>query len=219
MSKDTTSINTNSGIDLTGVRCNSNKVYFEMDVLPILRQNCAISGCHGAGTYEEGVNMENYQKIISTGKVKAGNPGESELYEVITTSKQNDVMPPPSMAKLTTAQIATISKWIQQGAKNETCNPNYGLPAACSTEGVTYSGVVKKIIDKQCIGCHKSTNISGGVRLDNYDYLLASVNKGDFLASIQWAQGYVKMPYNGSKLDTCSINKIKKWIDEGAKNN
>ncbi len=204
-------------IDSTGTRCDTTKVYFDLDVKPIIAQNCAISGCHAAGTYSDGVNLENYEKIIATGEVKANNLN-SKFYKVITTTKPSDVMPPPPQQKLNTAQINTIAKWIQQGAKNETCNPNYGLPLGCKKEGTTYSGFVKKIIDAQCIGCHKSSNQSGGINLEGYDNVKENVSNGKFFNSISWTALYVNMPLNGNKLDTCTLNKIKFWIDNGAKN-
>jgi len=33
----------------------SNIVYFDKDILPILNSNCAMSGCHDAGTAAEGI--------------------------------------------------------------------------------------------------------------------------------------------------------------------
>lgn len=215
---DTSIVNPGPQYDSTGVKCDSNIVYFEKDILPILRQNCAYSGCHGGGTYEDGVNLENYQKTISTAKVKAFNLSGSELYEVITTSKQSDVMPPPPNARLTASQIALIAKWINQGAKNEICNPNYGQPIACADQGITYSGFVQKIVNNQCVACHKATNASGGVRLDSYNGVLASVQNGGFLGSIEGKPTFTKMPLNANPLDTCTVNKIKNWISNGAKN-
>jgi hypothetical protein len=215
---DTVVINPPILIDSTGVKCDSTKIYFDVDVKPIIAQNCAISGCHAAGTYSDGVNLENYQKIIATGKIKA-NDLNSKFYNAITTNDTDDVMPPPPSKKLSNDQINIISLWIQQGAKNETCNPNYGLPLGCKTENTTYSGFVKKIIDSQCIGCHKSSNPSGGINLEGYSNVKISVDNGKFFNSINWVSSYVKMPLNGSKMDTCTLNKIKYWIDNGAKNN
>lgn len=215
---DTTPVDPGPQFDSTGVPCDSNIVYFEKDILPILRQNCAYSGCHGGGSSAEGVNLENYAKTISTGKVRAFNTSGSELYKVITTTKQKDLMPPPPNAKLTTDQINLIAKWINQGAKNEICNPNYGQPVACADHGVTYSGFVQKIVNNQCVACHKASNPSGGVRLDSYDAVLTSVQNGGFLGSIEGKPTFTKMPYNANSLDTCTVNKIKNWISNGAKN-
>ena len=218
MSIDTTPIDPGPQIDSSGVKCDSNVVYFEKDIMPILRQNCAYSGCHGGGTYEDGVNLETYQKTITTGKVRAFNPNNSELYEVLVTNKQSERMPPAPNAKLTTDQINLVAKWINQGAKNEICNPNYGQPIACNDQGVTYSGFVKKIIDNQCVACHKASNQSGNVRLDTYDAVFTSVENGSFMGTIESKPTFVRMPFNANPLDTCTVNKIKNWITNGAKN-
>lgn len=216
---DTTDNNQSSGIDSSGVPCDSNVIYFENDVFPIIKKSCAISGCHGGGTHEEGVNLENYQAIMNTAKVKPGQPSKSELYEVITKTKPSDVMPPPPQSKLTSAEIKIIQNWILQGAKNNVCNENYGKPKACDASNTTYSGFVKKIVENNCVGCHKGNAASGGIKLDTYDNLLINVNNGKFFGSLNWDYGYVKMPYNQNKFDSCSIKKIKNWIDNGAKNN
>jgi hypothetical protein len=204
-------------LDSSGIKCDTNIVYFEKDVMPIIRQSCAITGCHAGGTYEDGVNLENYAKIISTGKVKANNLN-TDFYKVITTTKESDVMPPPPNTKLAKSQIDIIAKWINQGAKNLTCNPNYGLPLGCKKENTTYNNFVKKVVQDQCIGCHKSTNASGGINLEGYDNVKKNVDSGKFFGSITWNYAYVKMPLNSGKLDSCTINKIKFWIDNGAKN-
>ena len=80
----------------------------------------------------------------------------------------------------------------QPGAKNEICNPNYGQPIACAAEGITYSGYVQKIVNNQCVVCHKASNPSGGIRLDSYDAVLASVQNGGFLGSIEGKPTFTK---------------------------
>ena len=211
--------NGNQEIDSSGVPCDPNTIYFENDVFPIIKKNCAISGCHGGGTYSDGVNLESYQAIMNTGKVRPGQPDKSEIYEAITETKQSKVMPPLPQTRLTSQEINIISSWIIQGAKNNVCNTNYGKPKACDSANTTYSGFVKKIIDNNCVSCHKGTAASGGIKLDTYDNLLINVNNGKFFGSLNWENGYKKMPFNQNKLDTCTTNKIKNWIDNGAKNN
>ena len=67
----------------TGTPCDPNIVYFERDILPILTTNCAFAGCHNATSASDGVKLDNYQNVISTGKVKAFKPNDSKLYKVI----------------------------------------------------------------------------------------------------------------------------------------
>jgi uncharacterized membrane protein len=203
--------------DSTGVKCDPNEVYFEKDVYPIIKRSCAVTGCHGGGSTADGVNLDNYTKIIATGGIRAGNPSGSKFFTVLTASGSK-LMPPPPTPKLTTTEIAIINKWITAGAKNVVCNPNFGNPIGCDTTTVTYSGTIKKIMDDECVGCHKATLNYASIRVDTYDGLKAAVAKPSFIGSIKWSAGYVKMPQGRSQLDACTINKINKWIKNGAKN-
>src|SRR5690349_2132712 len=51
---------TGNPIDTTdhGTPCDPNVVYFEMSILPLLKSNCAKSGCHDAITHEEGIVLD-----------------------------------------------------------------------------------------------------------------------------------------------------------------
>ena len=82
---DTTPIDPGPQFDSTGSNVIQTLSILKKTSLPILRQNCA-SGCHGGGTYKEGVNLENYQKQYQLGKMYvAFNTAGSELYKVIVT--------------------------------------------------------------------------------------------------------------------------------------
>jgi hypothetical protein len=48
---------------------------------------------------------------------------------------------------------------------------------------------------------------------------MKSVNNGKLMGSITWASGFSPMPKNASKMPDCEIQKIQKWIDQGALNN
>src|SRR5687768_3675207 len=64
--------------------CSPDSVYFNRDILPLLSSNCAASGCHDAGSAQDGVILTDYQKIMGTGKIKPGDPFDSDLFQVIT---------------------------------------------------------------------------------------------------------------------------------------
>jgi hypothetical protein len=193
--------------------CDSNIVYFERDILPILNSNCAMSGCHDPGTAEEGVILNNYQNIIRTGKVVPYNTSSSDLYEVITETRLDKLMPPPPKSKLSPTQIALIAKWINQGAQNLYCDNG-----TCDTTNITYSGKVVNIIKNNCSGCHNATLASGGINVDNYQGLSVIAANGKLVGSIEGLQGFIAMP-QGRKLDSCSIKQIKIWVNKGYPNN
>ena len=98
--------------------CSPDTVYFLNEIMPIISSNCTMSGCHDNISHAEGVNLTTYTNIMRY--VKAGNAGNSKLYEVIIKTG-GDRMPPSPMAPLTSVQKAFIQKWINQGAKNNNC--------------------------------------------------------------------------------------------------
>lgn len=199
-----------------GIPCDPDTVYFEKDILPILISNCAMSGCHNSASHEDGVILDGYQNVVNTGEVSPFNPGGSELYEAITETDPEDRMPPPPAAALTAEQKALIAKWINQGAQNLTCNPNYGQ---CDTLNVKYAGFIKPVIDTYCKGCHSGNSPSGGINLSTYNGVKTIALNGQLIGSISWANGFSKMPQGGNKLDDCTIAKFEAWITEGAPEN
>ena len=93
--------------------------------------------------------------------------------------------------------------------------------ANCDTTNVTYSITIRSILQTySCLGCHSGTGASGGnIILDNFNSVKTYAQNGRLYGSINHAPGYVAMPQGGSKLSSCNILKIKKWIDLGMLNN
>lgn len=189
--------------------CSADTVYFQQQVLPIFISNCAMSGCHDAATHEEGLTLNSYSNIMAGG-IRAGNPGNSKLYRVITDGS----MPPQPYSKLSQDQISLLNKWITQGAKNNSC-----VDAACDTANVTFASSIKPIVANQCQGCHSGSSAGGGYDLTTYTGIKAVVDNGKLWGSVNFLTGYSAMPKGGTRLSTCALTKIKKWIDAGAPNN
>lgn len=195
--------------------CDPNIVYFENEVLPIFSSNCAIPGCHDALTAQDGVMLENYLSIMSTGDVEQNNPFDSEVYEVIIETDPSDLMPPPSSGlSLSAEEISTIYDWIDQGALNNSC-----ADLSCDSTNVTFQQVILPIINTHCAGCHGGSNPQGGISLSSYANIKAKVDDGGLGGSINHQAGFVAMPYNQNQLSTCKIAQINKWINDGAPNN
>jgi len=187
-------------------------VCFEDQVLPLIRSNCAISGCHDAGS-DEGPTLTNYENISEY--VVPGKPNKSELFKVITaTSLLVEFMPPSPREPLTISQINLINIWILQGALNNSC-----LLIPCDTAEVNYSAEIFPIIDTYCKGCHSGNDPSGGIHLENHEQIAAVALNGKLFGSVSFAGGYVPMPYQGDMLPECYVAMIKKWVDAGAPNN
>ncbi|MFN8353850.1 MAG: cytochrome c [Spirosomataceae bacterium] len=82
-------------------------VTFAANIKPIIDGNCV--GCHGRGLNSGNINLESYAAI----KIVANN---GKLYGSITYSSGYKGM--PQGGKLTDCEIATIKKWIDNGALN-----------------------------------------------------------------------------------------------------
>jgi hypothetical protein len=195
-----------------GIPCSPDSVYFERDILPVLTQNCAYSGCHNAITHADDVVLDSYANAKK--EVKVGNASQSELYKVIISTAANKVMPPPPAAKLPAASIALIKKWIDQGAKDLKCDDK----PICDTINVSYNNFVKPSL-AACVTCHKTGRDFGGINLESYETVKASIAFGKLLGSIRWTDGFLPMPLEGTKLPDCTIRKISAWVEQGAKNN
>jgi len=89
----------------------------------------------------------------------------------------------------------------------------------CEAATTTSFTDVITILNKYCNSCHSGTSASGGIRLDQYNYVKTYVDNGKLMGSIKWTSGYSPMPQNSSKLSTCDIDKIQAWITAGALNN
>jgi len=89
----------------------------------------------------------------------------------------------------------------------------------CDTSAVTYSLSVKPIMDASCNGCHSTAVAESGVILDTHASLKGFADSGSLLGVIRHETGYSMMPKGGSKLSSCNISIIAKWIADGTPNN
>lgn len=203
------------GMDTTmvGIPCDPNIVYFQNDILPILIGSCAFSGCHDGASATDGVVLDNYDDVINTAQVEAFNLSDSKLYEVITDDDPDEMMPPSE--KLDNESINFIALWILQGAENSECDEEQD----CDKENISYSGYVQEVFSTSCNACHSTSAAFGGVILDTYADVVVEVENGKLYGAINWDEGFERMPQGQDQLDSCTIIKIKSWIDDGAQDN
>jgi mono/diheme cytochrome c family protein len=97
------------------------KVDFNTDIRPILSDNCF--QCHGPDpeTRESDLRLDTREGAVADlggyAALVPGEPEESELWSRVNSEDPYERMPPPDTEKkLTPAQIATIRRWIEQGA-------------------------------------------------------------------------------------------------------
>jgi hypothetical protein len=190
--------------------CSFDTIYFVKEILPIFQTQCATSGCHDENSAADGIILNNYVDIIKTGEIKAFDINNGGIYKSITEADVDKIMPPG--ASLTPEQINAIKVWINQGALNNDCRNK------CFSDSFSFSKEIWPIIDGSCAGCHRGSNPFGGVSLTSYNQIKINVDNGRFLAAILHQSGVKPMPPGGS-LDSCSIEKVKKWVAAGAPNN
>jgi hypothetical protein len=171
-----------------------------------------MSGCHDAISHKEGVILTDYTNISR--EVKVSSPTSSDLYKCLNETG-DERMPPAPSAEFNIAQKSLLLKWIQQGAKNNTCSNT----ATCDTVNVTFSASVLPVLKTYCVGCHSAASPSAGIDLSTYAAVKVYAANGRLMGSITHAIGYKPMPSSTSKLGACEINQIKAWITKGILNN
>ncbi|HZL56418.1 MAG TPA: DUF1549 domain-containing protein, partial [Bryobacteraceae bacterium] len=86
-------------------------VDFARDVQPIFEQRCAV--CHGPKQHLSGLRLDDRDSALRV--IRPGHSADSRLIQMIKGST-GKVMPPVG-AKLTDGQIATLTRWIDEGAR------------------------------------------------------------------------------------------------------
>jgi len=99
----------------------------------------------------------------------------------------------------------------------------------CDTSNVTFSLSVTPILQENCYECHSNSNAASHLTFKLQDYadvkpralLDGSHMGGSLLGAISHAAGYKPMPYpaGASKIPSCKITIIQKWIDSGSPDN
>ena len=98
------------------------EVDFSRDVQPILSDRCFL--CHGpdANKREAGLRLdvrESALRELPSGRVAIvpGKPEQSEMLRRLTAHDDKERMPPPaSKLAVTAAEVATLRRWVAQGA-------------------------------------------------------------------------------------------------------
>ncbi len=97
-------------------------IHFDRDIRPILSANCF--ACHGpdAGKRKANLRLDTREGLFGSGKSGAiaatpRQPEASGLLKRVASHDKDELMPPPKTGKqLTSAQIALLRRWIEEGA-------------------------------------------------------------------------------------------------------
>lgn len=95
-------------------------VSFSREILPILSDNCF--QCHGPDEQARKGKLRLDQKQdalkLENAVIAPGKSEQSELYRRVASRDPDEVMPPPKANRpLSTAQIALLKRWIDEGAR------------------------------------------------------------------------------------------------------
>ncbi len=108
------------------------------------------------------------------------------------------------------------------------------LLAACGQKEVSFKADVQPILKQFCVECHVvggQGQEKSGLLVDSYENLMkgtrfgAVVKPGDTLTSAMImliegrADASISMPHGKSALPKQAIDLLKKWVEQGAKNN
>jgi hypothetical protein len=112
-------------VDGSDAQQKTGPIQFNRDIRPIFSDNCY--ACHGPDHNKRKAGLrldrkdEAFKELESGGfAIVPGNPSQSQLYRLVTTSDEDDRMPPIKTGKhLSQSQKLTLRTWIQQGASWE----------------------------------------------------------------------------------------------------
>ena len=109
---------------------------FDEQVLPVLQKNCVT--CHGASQQMAGYDMRTRESALRGGAagvaVVPGKPDDSPLYRRVSGVQQPAM---PLGGKLTQSEIATLRRWIEEGAHWSAAAASVDTPAAPKAAGIS----------------------------------------------------------------------------------
>jgi mono/diheme cytochrome c family protein len=89
----------------------------------------------------------------------------------------------------------------------------------CNTTFVTFQLTIRPILNNNCIVCHSGESPANGLDYTKYSDVLMVASDGRLVGAINHRAGFEPMPRFAPKLPSCEIQKIEKWVNEGALNN
>ena len=101
--------------------CAEERVQFNRDVRPILSDKCFF--CHGPDSKkrEADLRLDVREAAVKAKAIVVDQPDQSELLKRVLSEDPDERMPPVAskLDRLTPQEVATLRKWIEQGAEYE----------------------------------------------------------------------------------------------------
>lgn len=136
-------------------------------------------------------------------------------------------MPEPSTARphlLTRLATALLLVWALVAGLSA-CVSDGPVPAtdtslvSCDTSVVRFSVEITDVLRRNCYECHASNIATAGVILDTYTGVRTRVQTGQLISAVRQDGTVRPMPFLRARIPLCDLNKIEKWVREGALNN
>ena len=196
------------------------EVCFQSEILPIFQNSCA--SCHGSTRGDAGLDFSNYSGIMKA--ITPGDADKSKAYKAITSTFE--LMPPDNA--LPAEKRTLIRLWIEQGAKETTCNTNGNNGEVKSgTLWSCYDRDIQPILMSSCAvsGCHDAATHKEGYDFSSYTKTLSALKAGSpstsklykVITASQTSEDFMPpKPY--SPLSKAANDTIYSWIKRGALN-
>lgn len=226
-----------------GAKTTAASISFVKDVAPILNGRCG--NCHVRNA--RGMFSMSTYEVLMRGPMSAGpviRPGDPAMSLFI--QKIADKEMPPSGAGIPDAELTTLTKWVEEGAKFDGPSPADQLtslvpggatasatPAAVvqmatGNETVSFAREIAQVLAERCTGCHGNQNPRNNLNLTSMTSLMRGGDRGEpilpgnaanslLVKKLKGTADGARMPQRGAPLDDALIAKIEKWIEEGAK--
>lgn len=161
------------GASITSAAEPQGKVDFNRDIRPLISKSCF--NCHGPdeGHRKAGLRLDRRDDALielETGSraIVPGKPAESELYLRITSTDDGDRMPPKGSGhELSAEQIATIGRWIEQGAPYAR-HWSFVKPERPAEPKVAQSNWARNSIDRFILAHQEAAGLKPSAEADRY---------------------------------------------------
>ena len=144
-------------------------VDYESEIQPIWDANCG--NCH-LGNSSGGLNLSNYQNLMSNDVIIPGEHITSILYDRITRDNADAGDMPPGNSELSQEQIDLIAQWIDEGALQEESN----IIGCTDPNAISCDIEVDTLYFPECDDCSDEFDIFDPC--DNYYNSEATVDNG-----------------------------------------
>ncbi len=220
-------------------------VSFELEVAPILKDNCV--RCHGETQARSNLRMDTFNGIVKGGRsgvpVTPRLPARSGIVLRMASDDAQTRMPKGG-EKLKDTDIMTVARWIEQGAnydgtdrdapigdstvekKDPVKKDLVKVVMADGSETVSFKDDIAPWLVNICMGCHSGNNPRGNFGFTTFEQLLQGGPTGStivpgkpdesYIVDLVLRQEPLKMPAGQAQLKRSQAMALETWIKEGS---